>query len=84
MLGFTVKASAGVIPPPADTSPGCGAPWGGNIFIRGGATTAAAAIMDVATAAFFVVVSLSEICLKSLENLFYQFEKLMIYLWSIC
>ena len=40
--------------------------------------------MDVATAAFFVVVSLPEICLKSLENLFYQFEKLMIYLWSTC
>ena len=67
---FTVKATAGVIPPPADTAPGCGAPCGGNIFIGGGATTAAAAIMDVATAACFVVLSSSEIGLESLENLF--------------
>ena len=49
-----------MIPPPADTAPGCGAPCGGNIFMGGGATAAAAAVMDVATAACSPVVSSSE------------------------
>ena len=60
MAYFTVKATAGVIPPPADTAPGCGAPCGGNIFIGGGATAAAAAVMDVAAAACSAAVYSSE------------------------
>ena len=69
MAYFTVKATAGVIPPPADTAPGCGAPCGGNIFMGGGAIAAAAAVTDVATAACSAVVNSSIICLLSPENL---------------
>ena len=34
-----------MIPPPAAMFPGCGAPWGGNMFTGGGAAAAAAAII---------------------------------------
>ena len=43
---FTDNAIAGVIPPPADTAPGSGAPCGGNRLIGGGATAAAAALKE--------------------------------------
>ena len=43
---FTDNAIAGVIPPPADTAPGSGAPCGGNRLTGGGATAAAAALME--------------------------------------
>ena len=65
---FTDKATAGVIPPPADTAPGCGAPCGGNIFMGGGAIAAAAAVTDVATAACSAVVNSSEMNSSETKN----------------
>ena len=47
---LTDKATVGVVPPPADTDPGWGAPCGGNIFIGGGVNAAAAATEAVAIA----------------------------------
>ena len=47
---LTAKAAAGVTPLPAATVPGCGAPWGGNMFIGGGYDAAAAAAKPTAAA----------------------------------
>ena len=40
---LTAKATAGGVPPPAPTDPGCGAPCGGNILTGGGDIAATAA-----------------------------------------
>ena len=42
-LLLTDNAFWGVIPPPCETAPGCGAPCGGNMLIGGGDTAATAA-----------------------------------------
>ena len=40
---LTENPCVGVTPPPPETAPGCGAPWGGNMFKGGGEMVATAA-----------------------------------------
>ena len=48
---LTVKAAAGIAPPPPDIAPGCGRPWGGNIGNGGGAAAANARVPTAAAPA---------------------------------
>ena len=82
-LLLTDKAFWGVIPPPCDTAPGCGAPCGGNIFKGGGDIAAIAAIGAAAVAACSKAVASSSWSVTGIENHLNQLIFVLLYLGYI-